>query len=466
MKKDNDKNENKGKKAANTKKISKKKTAGTSTAKKRSSAARNPARRAKKCSFKKLPDFSAELCKELTPPKTETLKETIDIQCSEPAPYLDDKFSDEKYISHRKVGNYYYSIYIKPCQPEMRDALLFLNSSTNKETPRPIIPEVSVVDESRLKSASDELLSYIYKKCGLLRLFFSRVRSNYPITSIIIRPIMFWEDVTLEKVIEVINWNSNKDLFCVLLSQLHESISLPMDILQHAMKDREHFYTYMDGASYSPANKDDLIALYESCDFNDPDKPSLKEMLFEFLEDYYREYKIRFECIRDIVAKEQEYMKCQIEKYGDLPWITNHFLFRKMIMVGGKEKAVCLEKLAFSRGNVEYFTTRSCCVICVGHGSSISPGSVNDYERLGDKLKNFTDDATSEILRLLSRRSANIEKIMEVTQMNKDSAYRLTNILIEQQILIKNDETNEFVLNKEHLRKIIKLLEKYGGIEL
>ena len=50
--------------------------------------------------------------------------------------------------------------------------------------------------------------------------------------------------------------------------------------------------------------------------------------------------------------------------------------------------------------------------------------------------------------------------------MNKDSAYRLTNILIEQQILIKNDETNEFVLNKEHLRKIIKLLEKYGGIEL
>ena len=70
MKKDNDKNENKGKKAANTKKISKKKTAGTSTAKKRSSAARNPARRAKKCSFKKLPDFSAELCKELTPPKT------------------------------------------------------------------------------------------------------------------------------------------------------------------------------------------------------------------------------------------------------------------------------------------------------------------------------------------------------------------------------------------------------------
>ena len=81
-------------------------------------------------------------------------------------------------------------------------------------------------------------------------------------------------------------------------------------------------------------------------------------------------------------------------------------------------------------------------------------------------MKNFTDDATSKILRLLSRRSANIEKIMEVTQMNKDSAYRLTNILIEQQILIKNDETNEFVLNKEHLRKIIKLLEKYGGIEL
>lgn len=465
MKNDSADEPNKGKKT-DAKKNGKKKRSGTSTAKKKSSTAKKTARRTKKCTFKKLPDFSAELCRELTIQKTETLKDAICTQCSEPAPYIDNKFSDEKYIAHRKVGNYYYSIYIKPCQPEIRDALIFLNVSTNRGRERTIIPEVSAADENRLKTASDELLGYIYKNCGLLRLFFTRIRSNYPITSIIIRPIMFWEDMTLENVIEVIDWNSNKDLFCILLSQLHEYISLPMDILQHAMKDREHFYTYMDGASYSPAIKADLIALYESCDFNDPDKPSLKEMLFEFLKDYYREYEICFNSIRDIVGKEQEHMKCEIEKYGELPCVTDHFLFRKMIMVGGKEKAVCLEKLAFSLGNIEYLTTHTCCVICVGHGIGAPLGDVNDYERLGEKLKNFTDNATSKILWLLSRKPSSIEKIMEVTQMNKDSAYRLTATLIEQKILIKNDETNEFVLNKEHLRKIIKLLEKYGGIDL
>lgn len=49
--------------------------------------------------------------------------------------------------------------------------------------------------------------------------------------------------------------------------------------------------------------------------------------------------------------------------------------------------------------------------------------------------------------------------------MNKDGAYRLTALLIEQKILIKDDETNEYVLNREHLMNIIRLLEKYGGIE-
>ncbi len=461
MKNDNGNSENNKKVGAGKKSPGKKKTSRTSSAKKKSGTA---AKTAKKITFKKLPDFSAEVSKELTEQKKADTEEDLYKQVSIAAPYIDEKFADEKFISHRRVGDYYYSVYIKPCQPEIRDALIFLNISSNKDIKRDVVAEDEEADEFRLKAAADELLSYIYKNCGLLRLFFTRVRDYYPITSVAIRPLLFWEDLTLEKVIEVIDWNSDKDLFCILLDLLHNYRKMPLPILQNAMKDRERFYTFLEGASYTPEIKADLTALYEACNFNDPEKPSVKEMLFQFLTEYFEEFKIRFESIRDIIEKERERMKGEIEKYGEIPYITDQYLFRRMIMNGKSEKTICVEKLAFSMGNVEYFSTGSTCVICVGHGFRMELGGLCDYERIGVKLKNFTDDATTKILGLLSRTPGSIEKIMEVTGMNKDAVYRLTTVLIEQQILIKNDKTNEFVLNRDHLMKIIRLLEKYGGI--
>ena len=188
-------------------------------------------------------------------------------------------------------------------------------------------------------------------------------------------------------------------------------------------------------------------------------------MLFDFLKNYYEEFKRCFESVRDIIERERDEIEQNILVLGEIPKVTNTFLFRKMLMLGDKEKPVCLEKLAFNNSNFEYLGNHSSLVIIMGHGDYADLGNPEDYERLGDKLKNFTDDATKQVLKLLSKKPSNIETIMEVTGMNKDGAYRLTALLIEQKILIKDDVTNKYVLNREQMMKLIRLLEKYGGIE-
>lgn len=151
MKNDNGNSENNKKVGAGKKSPGKKKTSRTSSAKKKSGTA---AKTAKKITFKKLPDFSAEVSKELTEQKKADTEEDLYKQVSIAAPYIDEKFADEKFISHRRVGDYYYSVYIKPCQPEIRDALIFLNISSNKDIKRDVVAEDEEADEFRLKAAA------------------------------------------------------------------------------------------------------------------------------------------------------------------------------------------------------------------------------------------------------------------------------------------------------------------------
>ena len=87
-----------------------------------------------------------------------------------------------------------------------------------------------------------------------------------------------------------------------------------------------------------------------------------------------------------------------------------------------------------------------------------------DYERIGDKLKNFSDIATKKILDALAKGPGSLETIMAATGLNRDAAYRMTSLLTEQKVIQKIDGTNEYVLNKKHLMKLIRILEKYGGI--
>ena len=433
----------------------------TGSAKGKNSKAAKPARRRR--IIKKQFDFSAEISQELAPAKTQAPEASSLI--SEPAPYFDEKYADAKYLSHRKVGDHYYSIYIMPCGPAPRDALMMLNCTSNDRSGAVYLTyENEEQDELRIRVASGILTSYIYKKCGLLRLFFTRTRENYPLTSVILRPAFFGEELTMRQVYEIISGKSEADLFCTLLECLHTFKMMPYEILQYAMRNRENFYTYMEGASYAPSVKAELIALYESCSLGDSRKPSLKSMLLEFLSDYYEEYEICFESVRDIVEKDLARMKSQVETYGELLNVTDHYLFRRMLMGGPKEQSVCLEKLAFTAGTIEYFCNRGACIISIGHGRVNPPGNHMDYERIGDKLKNFSDIATKKILDALANGPCSLETIMAATGLNRDAAYRMTSLLTEQKVIQKIDGTNEYVLNKKHLMKLIKILEKYGGI--
>lgn len=440
----------------------KKRSARTSSSKRKNSKAAKPARR-RRIIIKKQFDFSTEVSQELAPAKTRTPEASSLI--SEPAPYFDEKYADAKYLSHRKVGDHYYSIYIMPCGPAPRDALMMLNYTSNDRSGAVYLTyENEEQDELRIRAASSILMSYIYKKCGLLRLFFTRTRENYPLTSVILRPAFFREELTMQQVFEIISGKSETDLFCTLLECLHTFKMMPYEILQYAMRNRENFYTYMEGASYAPPVKAELIALYESCSLGDSRKPSLKSMLLEFLSDYYEEYEICFESVRDIVEKDLARMKSQVETYGELLNVTDHYLFRRMLMGGPKEQSVCLEKLAFTAGTIEYFCNRGACIISIGHGRVNPPGNHMDYERIGDKLKNFSDIATKKILDALANGPCSLETIMAATGLNRDAAYRMTSLLTEQKVIQKIDGTNEYVLNKKHLMKLIRILEKYGGI--
>ena len=99
----------------------------TGSAKGKNSKAAKPARRRR--IIKKQFDFSAEISQELAPAKTQAPEASSLI--SEPASYFDEKYADAKYLSHRKVGDHYYSIYIMPCGPAPRDALMMLNCTSN-----------------------------------------------------------------------------------------------------------------------------------------------------------------------------------------------------------------------------------------------------------------------------------------------------------------------------------------------
>lgn len=130
----------------------------TGSAKGKNSKAAKPARRRR--IIKKQFDFSAEISQELAPAKTQAPEASGLI--SEPAPYFDEKYADAKYLSHRKVGDHYYSIYIMPCGPAPRDALMMLNCTSNDRSGAVYLTyENEEQDELRIRVASGILTSYI-----------------------------------------------------------------------------------------------------------------------------------------------------------------------------------------------------------------------------------------------------------------------------------------------------------------
>ena len=401
-------------------------------------------------------------------PETEdALQNDFYTQASEPLTEYDERFADEKFVAHRKMNEYCYHIYVQPAQPYIQDALHLLNMITaQRRYPRTELKNENDPRSIRIRKGYTDLVRYAYKNCGLLKPFFYRSKNRYLITGVFIYKILCWEEITPRAVYNEILQYSDVDLFCELLSHHYSYMQMPHNILRHVLENRERFYLYMDGAAYTPDIKEELILLYEACNVSDPEKESLRGMLIEFLAKFFEEFCRQFELVRDIAEEDVEAIRQELLASGAIKGITEDFVFRNALMSGEKEKIVCVKKLTFTYLAICNFRTNNSIVICLGHGYHVKVDDVLDYERLGTKLKNFTDVNAVKILDIVSQNPCNLEKLTEVTGMNKDAVYRLTAILKQQKILVQNDETNEFVLDREHLMEIIKLLEKYGGMEV
>lgn len=382
---------------------------------------------------------------------------------SQPAPCLNPAFKDEKYIASRKIGDYYYSIHVKPAKPEVRDAIIFLNFAyTDRQR---LFQEVNGKAEERayMSIATNRLLAYADENIGALKLFFTRIRDIFPFTGIVMMPQMWREEFSLDLLIELIDNCDDEMLFSMLLVFLHERQVMNKEFVRKIIPNRNLLVMYLDGAMYDSQIKTDLMSLYDTTALSSEKNPSLKEVLKEFILNFYSKYEEVFEYASKAINKEIAGIEKIIKKEGELPDVTDNFLFRRVIMRGGIEKSVCIELLPFCRGNVEYFASYHSITVCVGNGNIILPGSLSDTGRLGEKLKLLTNDQLYKIMKSIFAKPTNLNTLAEELGVTPDRAYKILAQLVEERYVLKEEDNQTYTANKEYFTKIIHVLENYGG---
>ena len=382
---------------------------------------------------------------------------------SEPAPCLNPAFKDEKYIASRKIGDYYYSIHVKPAEPGIRDAIIFLNFAYND---REILSqEVNGKAEERayMSIATKRLLAYADENIGALRLFFTRVRDIFPFTGIVMMPQMWREEFPLDLLMELIDSYDDEMLFSMLLMYLHERQTMNKDFVKRIIPNRALLVMYLDGAMYDSEIKADLMELYDMSSLGAENNPYLKEILKKFILDFYSKYEEVFAYASKTINKEVARIEKIIRKEGELPNVTDNFLFRRVIMRGGIEKSICIELLPFCKSNVEYFAGYHTVTICMGNGNSILPGSISDTGRLGEKLKLLTNDQLYKIMKSIFAKPTNLNAIATELGVTPERAYKILAQLVEEKYVLKKEDNQTYIANKEYFTKIIHVLENYGG---
>lgn len=382
---------------------------------------------------------------------------------SEPAPCLNPAFKDEKYIASRKIGDYYYSIHVKPAKPEVRDAMIFLNFAyTDRES---LYQEVNGKAEERayMSIATKRLLAYADENIGALKLFFTRMRDTYPITGVVLNQQLWRQEFSLDLLIELIDLYDDEMLFTTLLVYLHERQMMNKDFVKRIIPNRALLVMYLDGAMYDNQIKTDLMELYDMSSLSAESKPSLKEILKKFILEFYSKYEEVFEYASKAINKEVARIEKTIRKEGELPGVTDTFVFRRIILRGGIEKSICIELLPFCRRNVEYFVSYHTVTICVGNGNSILPGSIADSGRIGEKLKLLTNDQLCKIMKSIFAKPTNLNTIAAELEVTPERAYKILAQLVEEKYVLKEENNQTYTANKEYFNKIIHVLENYGG---
>ena len=384
---------------------------------------------------------------------------------SEEAECIDPIFEDEKYLACRKIGEYYYSIYVKPAKPEVRDAIIFLNTSFyHREY---LFEEVEGKASAReyMKIATNRLLEYVDENIGALRLFFTNSRGCFPMTGVIMDTHMWKEEFPLDLLLELIDSYDDRELFVLLLSCLHTKKSMDASFLKRISSDRYMLFYFLEGASYESDVKSALIELYDSTSLSGEGKPLLKDKLRVFILDYFNKYKEIYGFVEGVIKKEIEDLAKEIRKNGELSQVTDNFVFRRMLLRGAREKYVCVEFLPFCRKNLEYFANTVGITICVGNSLRIAPGSLSDTERVGEKLKLLNNEQLYKIMRSIFDKPITLAELSTEFGVSPDRAYKILSKLVAERYVLREKDDLKYYANKEHFTNIIRLLEGFGGEE-
>lgn len=382
---------------------------------------------------------------------------------SEKADCINPTFKDEKYIASRKICDYHYSIHVKPAKPEVRDAAIFLNFAYGFR--ERLFQEVKGKAEEReyMNIATKKLLSYADENIGPLKLFFMRIRNVFPFTGVVMHPQLWREEFPFELLMDLLESFDDEKLFVMLLMYLHKKQTMGKDFVRKIITNRALLVLFLDGALYEDNIKADLLNLYDMTSLSGQNKPSLKELLKEFILGFYNKYEEVFDYAKKAINKEVAEITKTISKNGELPGVTDHFLFRRVIMRGEKEKSICIEFLPFCKANVEYFASNKSVTICVGNGMTILPGSLSDSERVGEKLKLLSSDQLYKIMKSIFAKPTNLAAVASELGVTPDRAYRILSQLVEEKYILKESDNQTYTANKEHFTKIISILEKFGG---
>ena len=363
---------------------------------------------------------------------------------------------------------YHYYLSVKPSKPEIRDAIALLSFSTREDEFSKKVNTSNKLEEEEVQQLLESrarLFGFIYKNGAILRPFFY-YSLTYHVT--ILKTLLYnciWKlDLSAEEVLAEVASFKDEELFCTLLMYLHKHMRFPTDILEHVVRDRERFLLFMDGAGYAEDIKRELIALYEACNLGQEGKiPTLKNRLVWFLRDYYEEFKKEYELLQPIIDRELDKIKGQIARYKCLPNATEGYIFNRMLQKGHPDKIVTVEHMAFSYESVAYTATNSWIILNLGyHYYNYNNNDADSMEHFGEKLKPIAEDNTKRLLDLLHQNPCNFDTVMEKLQISKDAAYRLTNTLLKQNIIFKDEENGNFQINQQHLRKLRDLLERHG----
>ena len=382
---------------------------------------------------------------------------------SEAASCINPKFEDEKYISSRKVDDFFYSIYVKPAKPEVRDAMMFINIAFQRR--ESLFEDVQGKAEARvyMRTAIDRLLAYVDEKIGFLRLFFTKSNEVFPLTGIIMHPEMWREEFPFELLLELIDSYDDERLFAMLLMFLHTKKKVNRDFVKRIMADRKILVLYLDGASYEFSVKQDILRMYEMTSLSNKSNPSLKVLLKQFIQNFYRKYEEAYNYAKKAIEKEISEIEKEIRKNGDLHGVTNYFVFRRLLMRSRMEKSICIEFSPFCRKNIEFYASFSAITICVGNGVRTLADSLEDSERFGEKLKLLGNERLFKIMKSIFAKPISLAELASEFGISMSNAYKILSKLVEERYIYKNEEDQKYVANKEHFLNVVDLFRKYGG---